>query len=175
MFYWTQGAYTISHYDIFKWIYFAHLVMLDGTYPLMPAKNTITKAQYETLAALRYELRKFIHFSETAAQAAGITPQQHQALLAIRGFPGRDQVTVSELAERLQLRHHSAVGLVDRLVAEKFVSRIPSKEDRRQVFIQLTSRGKKTLENLSAMHHKQLKQLGPEFSLLFERFTNVDE
>ena len=141
----------------------------------MPRPEKLNKAQYETLAAFRYALRKFIHFSETAAQAAGITPQQHQALLAIRGFPGRDQVTVSELAERLQLRHHSAVGLVDRLVTEKLVARAPSKADRRQVYIQLTSRGRKTLENLSAMHHKQLKQLGPEFSLLFERLKNVDE
>lgn len=141
----------------------------------MARPEKLNKAQYETLAAFRYALRKFIHFSETAAQAAGITPQQHQALLAIRGFPGRNQVTVSELAERLQLRHHSAVGLVDRLVTEKLVSRVPSEEDRRQVFIQLTSRGRKTLENLSAMHHKQLKQLGPEFSLLFERLKNVDE
>lgn len=141
----------------------------------MAQPEKLDKTQYETLAAFRYALRKFIHFSETAAQAAGITPQQHQALLAIRGFPERDQVTVSELAERLQLRHHSAVGLVDRLVAEKLVARVPSNEDRRQVFIQLTSSGKRTLENLSAMHHKQLKQLGPEFSLLFERLTSVDK
>lgn len=141
----------------------------------MARPDKLNKAQYETLAAFRYALRKFIHFSETAAQAAGITPQQHQALLAIRGFPGRDQVTVSELAERLKLRHHSAVGLVDRLVTEKLVSRVPSNEDRRQVFIQLTSRGRKTLENLSTMHHKQLKQLGPEFGLLFEWLTSVDE
>lgn len=141
----------------------------------MARPEKLNQAQYETLAAFRYALRKFIHFSETAALAAGITPQQHQALLAIRGFPGRDQVTVSELAERLQLRHHSAVGLVDRLVTEKLVARAPSKADRRQVYIQLTSRGRKTLENLSAMHHIQLKQLGPEFSLLFERLKNVDE
>jgi DNA-binding MarR family transcriptional regulator len=155
-------------------------MMAKKTSPLlnsmeMARPEKLNKAQYETLAAFRYALRKFIHFSETAAQVAGITPQQHQALLAIRGFPGRDQVTVSELAERLQLRHHSAVGLVDRLVTEKLVARAPSEEDRRQVFIQLTSRGRKTLENLSAMHHKQLKQLGPEFSLLFERLKNVDE
>ncbi|MGH7975663.1 MAG: MarR family winged helix-turn-helix transcriptional regulator [Limisphaerales bacterium] len=141
----------------------------------MPHSPKLRKAQYETLAAFRYALRKFIHFSETAAHAAGITPQQHQALLAIKGFPGRDQVIVSELAERLQLRHHSTVGLIDRLATEKLVARASSNKDRRQVSIQLTSRGKKTLENLSAMHHKQLKQLGPEFSLLFERFTSVDE
>lgn len=141
----------------------------------MARPQKLRKTQYETLAAFRYTLRKFIHFSETAAHAIGITPQQHQALLAIKGFPGRDQVTISELAERLQLRHHSAVGLVDRLVTEKLVARVPSEKDRRQVFIQLTSRGRKTLENLSAMHHKQLKQLGPEFSLLFERLKNIDE
>lgn len=141
----------------------------------MARPDKLDKAQYETLAAFRYALRKFIHFSETAAQMAGITPQQHQALLAIRGFPGRDQVTVSELAERLQLRHHSAVGLIDRLATEKLVTRTSSNKDRRQVFIQLTRRGQKTLENLSAMHHKQLKRLGPEFSLLFDRLSNVDE
>src|SRR5580698_9448813 len=99
----------------------------------MAKPNPLMKAEYETLAAFRYALRKFIHFSETAAETAGITPQQHQALLAIKGFPGHDRVTVSELAERLQLRHHSTVGLIDRLVAEKLVARAPSQEDRRQV------------------------------------------
>ena len=75
----------------------------------MPRPQQITKAEYETLAAFRYALRKFLHFSETAAQTAAVTPQQHQTLLAIKGFPGREQVTVGELAERLQLRHHSVV------------------------------------------------------------------
>lgn len=140
----------------------------------MARPDKLHKAQYETLAAFRYALRKFIHFSETAAQAAGITPQQHQALLAIKGFPGRDQVTVSELAERLQLRHHSAVGLIDRLVTEKFVVRASSKEDRRQVMIQLTRHGEQTLAKLSTIHRTQLRQLGPELGLLLERlgYTN---
>jgi DNA-binding MarR family transcriptional regulator len=108
---------------------------------VMTPSKKLHKSQYETLAAFRYELRRFLHFSETAAQATGITPQRHQALLAIKGFPGRDQVTVGELAERLQLRHHSTVGLIDRLVAEKLVVRKSSLEDRRQVLIQLTGRG----------------------------------
>ena len=73
---------------------------------------TITKAQYESLAALRYALRGFLRFSRDAARAAGIPPQQHQALLAIKGYPGREKVTIGELAERLHLRHHSAVWLV---------------------------------------------------------------
>jgi DNA-binding MarR family transcriptional regulator len=137
--------------------------------PVMARPEKLRKAQYETLAAFRYALRRFIHFSERAAQAANVTPQQHQALLAIKGFPGRDCVTVGELAERLQLRHHSTVGLVDRLVVEKLVARAPSNEDRRQVLVQLTSRGEKTLEKLSALHHVQLKRIGPELSHLLER------
>jgi DNA-binding MarR family transcriptional regulator len=142
---------------------------------VMTRSNKLHKAQYETLAAFRYELRRFLHFSESAAQATGITPQRHQALLAIKGFPGRDQVTVGELAERLQLRHHSAVGLIDRLVTEKLVVRKSSVEDRRQVLIQLTARGEKTLERLSALHHEQLKQIGPELSRLLERLNNDKE
>ena len=76
----------------------------------MAKTKQLSKSQYELLAAFRYALRQFLHFSEEAARAAGITPQQHQALLAVKGFPGRDCVTVGELAERLQLRHHSAAG-----------------------------------------------------------------
>jgi DNA-binding MarR family transcriptional regulator len=141
----------------------------------MAKPQALRKAQYETLAAFRYALRRFIHFSETAAATVGITPQHHQALLAIKGFPGRDCVTVGELAERLQLRHHSVVGLVDRLVVEKFVVRSPSAEDRRRVLIRLTPRGEKTLEKVSAMHREQLKRIGPELSLLLERLATVDE
>jgi len=137
----------------------------------MARPKQLVKAQYETLAAFRYALRRFIHFSETAAQQAGITPQQHQALLAIKGFPGRDCVTVGELAERLQLRHHSVVGLIDRLVAEKLVIRAPSNEDRRQVFIQLARKGEITLEKLSSIHHEQLMRIGPELTLLLERLN----
>jgi DNA-binding MarR family transcriptional regulator len=139
----------------------------------MPKPGQLSKAEYETLAAFRYTLRKFLHFSESAAQAAGITPQQHQALLAIKGFPGRSQVTVGELAERLQLRHHSAVGLIDRLVLEKLVARAPSLEDRRKVLIGLTRLGDDTLQRLSALHRKQLKRIGPELSRFLEQLAGV--
>src|SRR5262245_16083828 len=87
------------------------------------SKRKVSRVEYEALAALRFGLRQFLRFSEEAAHAAGITPQKHQALLAIKGFPGRSRVTVGELAERLQIRHHSAVGLVDRMEAEKLVAR----------------------------------------------------
>jgi DNA-binding MarR family transcriptional regulator len=135
----------------------------------MAKKPQLSAAQYEVLAAFRYALRHFIHFSDEAAHSAGVTPQQHQALLAIKGFPNRDFVTVKELAEQLQLRHHSAVGLIDRLVSEKLVTRTASQKDRRQVFIQLTSRGEKILEKLSSVHRKQLNRIGPELSELLER------
>jgi len=141
----------------------------------MARPKQLDKGQYEALAAFRYALRKFLRFSESAAQAAGITPQQHQALLAIKGFPGRNQVTVGELAERLQLRHHSVVGLIDRLVLEKLVARTPSSKDRRQVLIELTRGGEETLEKLSALHRQQLQRIGPELSRLLEQFEGTDE
>jgi DNA-binding MarR family transcriptional regulator len=141
----------------------------------MAGPKQLGKTQYETLAAFRYALRKFIHFSEEAAQAAGITPQQHQALLAIKGFPGRDQVTVGELAERLCLRHHSVVGLIDRLELEKLVSRKTSAEDRRQVLIELTAGGENMLAKLSATHREQLKRIGPELSQLLERLNSAED
>ena len=125
----------------------------------MARPGKLIKSQYETLAAWRYALRRFIHFSEEAAQAAGITPQQYQALLAIKGFPARQKVTVGELAERLQLRHHSAVGLIDRLVTEKLAVRVPSAGDRRQVLVQLTSRGETIVEKIASVHRRQLKRM----------------
>ncbi len=137
----------------------------------MAKPRQLNKSQYETLAAFRYALRRFIHFSEEAAHSAGIKAQQYQALLAIKGFPSRDSVTVGELAERLQLRHHSVVGLIDRLVVEELVVRMPSAQDRRQVFIQLTSRGEKVLETLASVHREQLKRIGPEIRQLLERLN----
>jgi DNA-binding MarR family transcriptional regulator len=135
----------------------------------MPTKTkTITKAHYEALAGFRYALRQFLRFSEDAALAAGITPQQHQAMLAIKGFPGRDVVTMGELAERLQIKHHSAVGLVDRLVAEKYIRRMTDENDRRQVRLALTPRGETVLQQLSATHQEQLRRMGPQFGKLLE-------
>ena len=141
---------------------------------LMPASKPLSKSQYEDLAAFRFELRKFLRFSENAAGTAGITPQQYQALLAIKGFPGRDQVTVGELAERLQIRHHSAVGLIDRLVLESLVTRDASSEDRRLVHIRLTSRGERMLEKLAATHREELSLIGPELRTLLQRVNSSD-
>jgi len=127
------------------------------------------------LAAFRYALRRFIHFSEAAAQEAGIAAQQHQALLAIKGFPEHRRVTVGKLAERLQLRHHSAVGLVDRLEKENLAVRVPSAQDRRQVFIRLTQRGERILERLAAVHREQLRRIGPEITGLLKRLNHAEK
>lgn len=104
-------------------------------------------------------MRQFLRFSEEAAHAVGLTPQQHQALLAIKGFPGREQITIGELAERLQVKHHSAVGLVNRLAAQELVVREHSSEDRRQVFVSLTTAGEDVLARLTAAHRMELRQM----------------
>jgi DNA-binding MarR family transcriptional regulator len=129
----------------------------------------LSKAEYELLASFRYALRRFLRFSEEAARAAGINPQQHQALLAVKGFPGRDRITISELAERLQIRHHSAVGLVNRMVAQGLLSREPATDDRRQVYIALTPRGDALIEQLGAAHKAELRRLGPQLTELIAR------
>jgi DNA-binding MarR family transcriptional regulator len=109
------------------------------------------------LAAFRYTLRRFLHFSEQAAEVVGLTPHQHQALLAVRG--GGGPMTVGDLAERLQVRHHSAVGLVDRLVRGGLLSRRPSPVDGRAVRLHLTARGSRLLERLTAAHRRELSRI----------------
>lgn len=130
-----------------------------------------SKGDYEDLAAFRYALRRFQHFSDQAAQAVGLTPQQHQALLAVIGFPGRDHVTIGELAERLQIRPHSAVGLVDRLACQGLAERQSPTGDRRQVFVALTPQGQQILDALTAVHREELHRLGPEIRLFLEQLA----
>ncbi len=133
--------------------------------------STFSKEDYETLAEFRYALRQYLRFSENAVKTAGITLQQHQALLFIIGYPGREYVTVSELAERLQIKHHSAVGLVDRLEEQGLVERISNSVDRRQVFISLTEKGIGVLESLGGMHRQELRRLAPQLCSLLEQIT----
>ncbi len=131
----------------------------------------ITKSEYETLAAFRYSLRQFLHFSEEAAHSVGLTPQQHQALLSIKGFPGRDSITITELAERMQIQHQSAVGLADRLMEQDLLLREPSPTDRRQVFVSLSAKGQAVLEKLSSIHKEELRRMLPELQQLIEQLS----
>jgi DNA-binding MarR family transcriptional regulator len=115
----------------------------------------------QALGEFRYQIRRFLNFSEQAARAAGVEPQQHQALLAVKGLSGGERATVGALAERLQIQHHSAVELVDRLEARKLVHRSRNTADRREVLVLLTGRGKRLLRELSAPHRKELRSAGP--------------
>lgn len=116
---------------------------------------------YAALAELRYQIRRFLRYSEEASRAAGIEPQQHQLLLAIKGLPDDRMPTIGTLAERLQLQHHSAVELVDRSVQRNLVRRVRGTSDQRQVFIRLTAKGERTLRDLSVHHRDILREAGP--------------
>ena len=129
-----------------------------------PPEN-LTKSDYESLAAFRRSLRRFLRYAEDGARRAGLTPQQHQVLLAIKGQPGRDWASIAELAEALQLRHHTVVGLVDRSAAAGLVRRDPDPEDRRQVRVVLTERGEGVLNSLSTSNVEELRRLQRSLNL----------
>lgn len=122
---------------------------------------TLPSPDYRLLAEFRHQLRVFTAFSETAARAAGIAPQQHQALLAIKGFPAGAAPTIGELAERLVIRHHSAVELVDRLVEARLVVRRHDGDDARRVGLVLTKRAEEMLARLSVAHREELRRMAP--------------
>ncbi|HWF37393.1 MAG TPA: MarR family transcriptional regulator [Candidatus Acidoferrales bacterium] len=119
------------------------------------------RIDYMALADFRYEIRRFLNFSEKAARRSGLEPQQHQALLAIKGLREPSRATVGVLADRLQIQHHSAVELSHRLEAKGLISRFRAGKDRRQVHLRLTLRGEKLLRDLTATHGEELRTAGP--------------
>lgn len=125
----------------------------------LPNDQLVSDADFESIAAFRYAIRRFLRFSEQASRREHITPQQHQLLLAIKGFPNRDYATVSEIAHRLQMRQHSVVGLIDRTVRLGLVRRQRGKEDRREVFIFLTDKGEEALARLTELHRQELETM----------------
>jgi len=130
-------------------------------------KDDIDNEDYRTLAAFRYELRRFLHFSEAAAGEAGLTVQQHQAMLAIRAA-GQEGMRVGEVADRLLLKPHSATGLIDRLERLGLVERMPAAKDKRQVRIMLRPEGEALLKSLSAAHREELRRIRPLLVNLIE-------
>jgi len=119
-------------------------------------------SEYRKLEEFRFQIRRFLGFSEGAARDSGIEPQQHQALLALKGMPKDWVPTIGHLADRLMLKHHSAVGLVDRLETLGLVTRQPSRDDARQVLLRLSAKGERILHRLSLTHHKELEETGPK-------------
>jgi len=125
---------------------------------------------YETLARFRYGLRRFLAFSEAEANRSGLTAQQYQALMAIRGFSVRDPVSIGDLADYMLIRHHTAVELVDRMVKLKVISRSIDPSDGRRVLLQLTREGERRLRRLYSVHLQELRTLGPTLAKMLKLF-----
>jgi len=126
-------------------------------------QEPLLKSEYEALSEFRYQLRRFLHFSEQAARSGGLTPLQYQLLLHVQGFPGRNWATVGELAERLQMKPHGTVALISRCEESGLVRRQTGTTDRRQVEIRLLPAGEKILERLAGLHKTELRSLKGTF------------
>jgi len=132
-------------------------------------QEPLSKEEYETLALHRYVIQQFLRFSEGLLQKAGLTPQQYQAMLAIKANPDWDYMTMGELADCLLIRPHSAVGLVNRLEARGLLARQTSETDRRQVHVRLTEQGSQVLDRLAQRHVGLWRQLGPQLRAISAR------
>jgi DNA-binding MarR family transcriptional regulator len=129
----------------------------------------LTLSDYQGLADFRYQIRRFLHFSEQVVKEAGLERGQYQLMLAIKGMPTGVRPRIRELSNRMQIRHHSTVELVNRLEAGGFVHRTRAREDRREVLIALTPKGEKVLGELALHHHDELRSAGPELVAALRR------
>ncbi|WLB53852.1 MarR family winged helix-turn-helix transcriptional regulator [Bradyrhizobium japonicum] len=132
--------------------------------------GAMREADYAALAQFRYQLRTFLAFSEAAAQSAGLTPQQHQALLAIKGLAAPDGASVGDIARFLLIRHHTAVELVDRMAKLKLIGREADPQDARRVLVRLTAKGEQKLRSLSRIHLDELGAAAPALAKILRSF-----
>ena len=133
------------------------------------SKASDSQLLLRTLAEFRYELRQFLHFSERAAVAAGLQPQQHQLLLQVTGAPEGEAVTIAYAAERLSLRHHSVVELVNRSEREGLLTRTVDTRDRRRAILELTRKGELVLDRLAEDHARELTEMAPRLAKALKR------
>lgn len=142
-----------------------------------PRKTAATRrgaaVDYETLARFRYELRQFLAFSELEANRSGLSAQQYQALMVIRGFSTREPVSIGDLARYMLIRHHTAVELVDRMVKLKIISRRTDPSDGRRVLLQLTREGERRLRRLYQIHVHELRTMGPTLTKMLKLFRRL--
>jgi len=129
----------------------------------------LTSSDYQALAEFRYQIRRFLHFSELVVKQAGLERGQYQLMLAIKGMPEGLRPRIRELAERMQIRHHSAVELVNRLEAGGYVHRARAHSDRREVLLALAPKGEKILAELARHHQEELRSAGPELAAALRR------
>ncbi len=128
---------------------------------------------YETIARFRHELRRFLAFSETEANRSGLTSQQYQALMAIRGFSTRQPLSIGDLARYMLIRHHTAVELVDRMIKLKIISRSIDPFDGRRVLLELTKQGERRLRRLYRIHVHELRAMGPTLTKMLKLFRRL--
>lgn len=133
----------------------------------------INITDYRALADFRYNIRRYLRFSEKAARHAGIEPQQYQFLLAVKGMPDGVRCTVGELAERMQIQHHSTVELVDRMAEKGLVIRKRGSEDRREVLVQLSNKGDKLLRDLVIHHRNELRDSAPQLTQALKKIMTT--
>jgi DNA-binding MarR family transcriptional regulator len=122
----------------------------------------LAAGDFRALAEFRFQIRRFLYFSESAARSAGLNPQQHQLLLILKGLPKGIEPNIGEVAQRLMVRHNSAVELIDRLAERRLLRKRPSTEDRRRVLLEITASGEAMLRKLSLIHRAQLKSVGTD-------------
>jgi DNA-binding MarR family transcriptional regulator len=137
--------------------------------------RSLTAADYQALAELRHQIRKFLHFSEQVARRAGLEPRQHQLLLSLKGLPQGVRPSIGELAQRLLIEHHSAVELVNRLAKGGYVQRARAGDDRRAVLLSLTHKGEKILRELSLDHRAELRVQGPALTSALRRTIQMSK
>jgi DNA-binding MarR family transcriptional regulator len=129
----------------------------------------LTLSDYQALAEFRFQIRRFLHFSEDVVKQAGLERGQYQLMLAIKGMPASVRPRIRELATRMQIRHHSAVELINRLEAGGYVHRTRAEDDRREVLLALTAKGEKVLGELAVHHHDELRSAGPQLVTALRR------
>lgn len=125
------------------------------------SNHNLKQSDYAALAEFRYHIRRFLHFSEQVARRAGVEPQQHQLMLAVKATGGAHGARIADLAERLQVQHHSAVELIDRLEERGLIRRTRGVDDRREVYVSLTPPGVHVLQELTLHHREELRSAAP--------------
>ena len=133
----------------------------------------LTLSDYQALAEFRFQIRKFLHFSELAVQVAGLERGQYQLMLAIKGMPDGVRPRIRELATRMQIRHHSTVELINRLESGGYVRRERAQDDRREVLLALTPKGERILAELALHHHEELRSAAPSLVAALRRLMQA--
>ncbi len=135
------------------------------------SNHKLRQSDYAALAEFRCHIRRFLHFSEQAARRAGVEPQQHQLMLAVKASPGAHGARIADLAERLQIHHHSAVELIDRLEERELIRRARGVDDRREVYVSLTPQGEHILQELTLHHREELRSAAPALIAALRKVT----